>query len=310
MLAREHHAALQPCTRSLCPCTRRGIPVQGSFGTYRGAFLAMHGIAPPQREHGPKAGHIIAHLGSTDNKYLLAITTFRPACCPAPCGHGSVHHDDDFQRHNWQEQVPILRFRCGRGRCRQMFSILPSYLPPGQFYSTATGEAAVIAYPDGEVPLATVAEATSVGTATVFLWVDRACAEMSRWLVKPCCCSTRRSTWRCACIRSSDDCSASGEFANPQGGQLMLLGQRSPWVQRLGQRLAATFGSGPGPGWMVPLAFWRLAGNGPPQMVSTTEPGKGVFPPAVVGPGWRCSPVTEDERQQRDMHMNPRMLDA
>lgn len=68
---------------------------------------------------------IIAHLGSTDEEYLLTIATFRPAQCPA-CGGGRVHHHDEFWRQGQQQQGPIQRLRCARARYRQVFSVLPN----------------------------------------------------------------------------------------------------------------------------------------------------------------------------------------
>lgn len=225
--------------------------------------------------------HIIAHLGSTDNEYLLAIATFRPSRCPA-CGHGSVHYHDRFSRQGREQQVPILRFRCGRGRCQQVFSVLPSYLPPRQSYSAAVEETVVATYASGAAPLATVAAAAGIGTTTAFRWVDRACSQISAWLavlqralllLSPAADLALRlqekfrRLWRLRRIRKPG-----------KVDQLLLLEQWPPWVQRLRQVLTETFGSEPAPGWAGPLAFWRLHGSGLQQMVSTTEGGKARSP--------------------------------
>ena len=134
--------------------TRKGSKARaGAMENASGVKVVSH-PQRRQREHGPKTVHIIAHLGSTDKEYLLAIASFRPAQCPQ-CGGGRVHRHDEFWRQGEQQQVPIQRFRCARVRCRRVFSVLPSYLPPGQSYAAASEEAAVAAYVSGAAPLDT-----------------------------------------------------------------------------------------------------------------------------------------------------------
>lgn len=203
--------------------------------------------------------HIIAHLGSTDNEYLLEAEAFRPDSCPS-CGSSRVHHHDRYQRQGQDQQVPIHRWRCARVRCRQVFSVLPSYLVPDQSYSAATAEVAVATYAAGVAPLATVAAALGVGTTTVFRWVDRACSTIAAWFValqqvllrfNPAADVTiklredLRRVWRARRIR------------RPGKVESLLLVDRWPlWIERLRRELAA-FEGDPAPDWLGPLAFWR-----------------------------------------------------
>jgi transposase-like protein len=219
--------------------------------------------------------HIIAHLGSTDNEYLLEVEAFRPDGCPT-CGGRRVHLHDEYLRQGQQMQVPVHRWRCARVRCRQVFSVLPSYLVPNQSYPAATQEVAVATYSAGAAPLEAVATMLGVGTTTVFRWVDRACSAIAAWFltlqqvllrINPAADVTvklredLRRVWRARRIRRP------GKTA-----QLLLLDRWRPWVELLRLQLAA-FEGDPAPDWLGPLAFWRqhmaILGR-----FATTESGK------------------------------------
>lgn len=158
--------------------------------------------------------------------------------------------------------MPIYRFRCTLGCCRQVFSVLPSYLVPGQSYPAAVEETAVSTYAAGVAPLATVAETLGLGITTVFRWVNRACLTIQRWhvllqrvllLLDAAADMTLRlreelrRAWRARRIRRPG-----------KVDQLLLLEQWPPWVQRLWETLATFDGAPPAPGWLGALAFWRL----------------------------------------------------
>ncbi len=244
--------------------------------------------------------HIIKHLGSTDNEYLLAITTFRPSRCPA-CGHASVHYHDRFSRQGRQQQVPILRFRCGRGRCQQVFSVLPSYLPARQSYSAATEETVVATYASGAAPLATVAASAGVSTTTAFRWVDRLGRQPGQRV------AGRAPAGAAAAHPGRGPGAAVARQAQaavtPAAGSQARQGRTAPApgaVAALGATAAAGAG---GDGWqrarpelhgtpgLLAPAWKRSAADG-----FHHRRRKGALPPAVVASGWRCSPVTEDGR--------------
>jgi len=262
-------------------CRKAERPVHTMADASGGKGLA----ANPQRRPYVCTGHlpvqIIAHLGSNDNEYLLEVQAYRPECCPA-CGCTQLHSHDDYWRWGLAQRVPVRRFRCARPRCRQIVSVLPSYLEPGQSYPLAVEELAVVTYVTGQATLTSVAAVLGVGTTTVFRWVDRACAVVVAWLVllqqvllllNPAVDvdvglrHNLRRLWRTRRIRKPG-----------KEEQLLLLDQWPLWVERLRSYLSA-FGAEATPDWLGSLAFWRRQMERLSLFVaSTTEGGKACSP--------------------------------
>lgn len=119
---------------------------------------------------GSEPMHIVAHLGHDDKSYELAATVYWPERCIA-CGGWVFGPHDGYERWGLSERVVIRRFRCHSQGCRQVWSVLPSYLTRFQMYATAVEIAAVLCYVLQGKTYAAAAEEIGVSTTTVFRWV-------------------------------------------------------------------------------------------------------------------------------------------
>lgn len=114
--------------------------------------------------------YIIAHLGHDDKSYAQAAAFYWPERCLV-CGQEAVGAHDGYERWGLTERVGIRRFRCLYPSCRQVWSVLPSYLTRFQMYATAVEAAAVLGYVLEGKTYAQVATETGVSVTTVFRWV-------------------------------------------------------------------------------------------------------------------------------------------
>jgi len=117
--------------------------------------------------------HIFAHLGHDDKSYELAAARYSPDRCMA-CGGWVFGPHDGYERWGLNGRIVIRRYRCHSPGCRQVWSVLPSYLTRFQMYATAVESAAVLCYVLQGQTYKAVAEATGVSTTTVFRWVAEA----------------------------------------------------------------------------------------------------------------------------------------
>jgi transposase-like protein len=125
--------------------------------------------------------HIVAHLGHDDKSYGLAAARYCPDRCMA-CGGGLFGPHDGYERWGLRERIVVRRFRCHSPGCRQVWSVLPSYLTRLQMYATAVETAAVLCYVLQGRTYRDVAEAVGVSMTTVFRWVaDGAGAAACTW---------------------------------------------------------------------------------------------------------------------------------
>lgn len=114
--------------------------------------------------------HIVAHLGHDDKSYQAAAATYWPEHCIA-CGGWHFGPHDGYERWGLDERLEIRRFRCHSPGCRQVWSVLPSYLTHSQMYATAVEMAAVLCYVLQGKTYAAAAAEIGVSTTTVFRWV-------------------------------------------------------------------------------------------------------------------------------------------
>lgn len=119
---------------------------------------------------GSEAMHIVAHLGHDDKSYALAAASYWPRGCLA-CGGWVFGSHDGYERWGLSERVVIRRFRCHSPGCRQVWSVLPSYLTRSQMYATAVETAAVLCYVLQGHTYKAAAETIGVSMTTVFRWV-------------------------------------------------------------------------------------------------------------------------------------------
>lgn len=78
---------------------------------------------------------------------------------------------DGYERWGLGERIVIRRYRCHSPGCRQVWSVLPSYLTRFQMYATAVETAAVLCYVLQGKTYKAAAEAVGVSMTTVFRWV-------------------------------------------------------------------------------------------------------------------------------------------
>lgn len=114
--------------------------------------------------------HIVAHLGYDDKSYAFTAATYWPERCLA-CGGWVFGPHDGYERWGLSERIVIQRFRCHSRGCRQVWSVLPSYLTRFQMYATAVESAAVLCYVLQGKTYTASAEAIGVSVTTVFRWV-------------------------------------------------------------------------------------------------------------------------------------------
>lgn len=119
---------------------------------------------------GSEPMHIVAHLGHDDKSYELAAATYWPERCMA-CGGRVFGPHDGYERWGLDERIVVRRFRCHSPGCRQVWSILPSYLTRFQMYAIAVEAAAVLCYVLRGETYKDAAEAIGVSMTTVFRWV-------------------------------------------------------------------------------------------------------------------------------------------
>jgi|GEM_PF-2624610 len=114
--------------------------------------------------------HIVAHLGYDDKSYGSAAARYWPDRCMA-CGGWVLGPHDGYERWGLKERIVVRRFRCHSPGCRQVWSVLPSYLTRCQMYATAVETAAVLCYVLQGRTYKDAAEAAGVSMTTVFRWV-------------------------------------------------------------------------------------------------------------------------------------------
>ena len=114
--------------------------------------------------------HIVAHLGHDDKSYVPAAADYWPPGCLS-CGGWVLGPHDGYERWGLSERIVIRRFRCHSPGCRQVWSVLPSYLTRFQMYATAVETAAVLCYVLQGYTYKAAAEIIGVSMTTVFRWV-------------------------------------------------------------------------------------------------------------------------------------------
>lgn len=112
----------------------------------------------------------VAHLGADDTTYRVAAAEYWPGVC-ALCGGRLLGPHDTYERWGLSERVEIRRFRCHSPGCRQVWSVLPSYLTRFQSYATLVEMLAGVSYVLGGKTYAQAAKEFGVSVTTVFRWV-------------------------------------------------------------------------------------------------------------------------------------------
>lgn len=126
--------------------------------------------------------HIVAHLGHDDKSYELAAKGYEPGRCIV-CGGWAVGPHDGYERWGLSERVEIRRFRCHSPGCRQVWSVLPSFLTRFQMYATAVETAAVLCYVLQGKTYADAAAEIGVSVTTAFRWVAEGAVAAAATLV-------------------------------------------------------------------------------------------------------------------------------
>ncbi|MDB4895188.1 MAG: hypothetical protein JWN15_1450 [Firmicutes bacterium] len=80
--------------------------------------------------------HIAAHLGHDDKSYEDAAAIYWPERCIA-CGGRVFGPHGGYARWGLSERIVVRRFRCHAQGCRQVWSVLPSYLTRFQMLNRA-----------------------------------------------------------------------------------------------------------------------------------------------------------------------------
>lgn len=119
--------------------------------------------------------HIVAHLGHDDKSYEFAVAGFWPERC-VTCGGLALGRHDGYERWGLDNRIEIQRFLCYEQGCRQVWSVLPSYLTRFQMYATAVETAAVLRYVLQGKTYAQAAAESGVSLTTAFRWVAEGAA--------------------------------------------------------------------------------------------------------------------------------------